>query len=71
MRLEPGRYFGVTLQERPYEGMLLTLSAYGPGAMQPWHVHDTPTLYLLLDGEKVIEAANATGVAVVADAPRS
>jgi AraC family transcriptional regulator len=51
MRLGFGEYFGNAVWQRRSAGLLLTLSAYRPGWMQPWHCHANPTLFLLLTGD--------------------
>jgi AraC family transcriptional regulator len=51
MRLGPGEYFGSTVWERRLDGLLLTLSTYGPRTMQPWHCHANPTFFVLLAGD--------------------
>jgi AraC family transcriptional regulator len=51
MRLGPGEYFGKTVWERRSGGLILTLSVYRPGWVQPWHCHANPTFFLLLEGD--------------------
>ena len=50
MRLRPGEFFGRPTWERRISGLLLTVSAYRPGPIEPWHEHANPTFFLLLDG---------------------
>jgi AraC family transcriptional regulator len=52
MKLKPGKYFGETLRQRSWQGLILTLSRYAPGQAQPWHVHANPTLCVLITGDR-------------------
>src|SRR5947207_2071999 len=51
MRLPAGEYFGATLRQRALPGFTVTLSRYAGSNRQPWHTHDHPTLFLLLQGD--------------------
>jgi AraC-like DNA-binding protein len=51
MWLGPGEYFGSPVWERRSGGLLLTLSVYRTGRIQPWHCHANPTFFLLLAGD--------------------
>src|SRR5687768_4844825 len=51
LTLSSGEYFGGTLRRMRVFGSPLTLSAYPPGHTYPWHVHEIPTLFVLLAGQ--------------------
>lgn len=48
--LPSGEYLGSLLHRSHLFGLPLTLSAYPPGHTYPWHVHEIPTLFVLLAG---------------------
>lgn len=50
LKLSPGEYFGGILRRIELSGSPLTLTAYPPGDCCPWHVHELPTLFVLLCG---------------------
>jgi AraC family transcriptional regulator len=51
MRMHAGEFFGEKVWERRSGGLILTLSVYRPGRIQPHHCHANTTLFLLLGGE--------------------
>lgn len=51
LTLSSGEYFGSILHRRRLQGLPLTLTAYPPGHTYPWHIHDIPTLFVLLAGQ--------------------
>lgn len=51
LRLPSGEYLGRILRRTGLFGLPLTLSAYPPGHAYPWHVHEIPTLFVLLAGQ--------------------
>jgi AraC family transcriptional regulator len=50
-KLSRGEYLGRTLRRREIAGLTLTLTYYPSGQFYPWHVHESPTLFLLLAGQ--------------------
>ena len=60
-RLRPGEFFGRQNWERRVNGLLLTVSAYRPGPVEPWHEHANPTFFILLDGSHRDHARTAHG----------
>ncbi len=51
LRLGFGEYLGKPICERRLDGLSLTLTAYAPGTKSPWHIHEFPTLFILLAGQ--------------------
>jgi AraC family transcriptional regulator len=51
LRLSSGEYLGRNLRRTPLPDLPLTLTAYPPGHAYPWHVHEIPTLFVLLAGQ--------------------
>jgi AraC family transcriptional regulator len=51
LTLASGKYLGVPLVQRGIQGLSLTITAYSPQAAYPWHVHELPTLFVLLAGQ--------------------
>src|SRR5262249_41063803 len=50
MQLGKGQYFGSSIRQRAVRGLTLTLTHYTHREPQPWHTHENPTLFLLLQG---------------------
>jgi AraC family transcriptional regulator len=50
LTLPSGEYLGRILRRMDLFGLPLTLTAYPPGHTYPWHVHEIPTLFVLLAG---------------------
>ena len=51
LRLSSGEYLGRNLRRSRLPDLPLTLTAYPPGHAYPWHVHEIPTLFVLLAGQ--------------------
>src|SRR5262249_58923485 len=51
MRLAVAKYFGRKVWERRSAGLILTLSAYRPECVLPWHCHMNPTFFVVLHGD--------------------
>jgi AraC family transcriptional regulator len=51
LTLASGEFLGRTLRGTRFSGLPLTLTAYPPGHAYPWHVHEIPTLFVLLAGQ--------------------
>ena len=51
LRLPSGEYLGRNLRRTPLPDLPLILTAYPPGHTYPWHVHEIPTLFVLLAGQ--------------------
>jgi AraC family transcriptional regulator len=60
IRLGRGEYLGRTLRSSRVAGLPLTVTFYPPGLISPWHVHENPTLFLLLSGEHRDETRQRT-----------
>lgn len=58
--LPSGEYLGRLLHRSHLFGLPLTLSAYPPGHAYPWHVHEIPTLFVLLAGQHQDENRRVT-----------
>jgi AraC family transcriptional regulator len=58
--LSSGEYLGRLLHRAHLFGLPLTLSAYPPGHTYPWHVHEIPTLFVLLAGQHQDENRRVT-----------
>ena len=58
--LPSGEYLGRLLHQAHLFGLPLTLSAYPPGHTYPWHVHEIPTLFVLLAGRHQDENRRVT-----------
>jgi AraC family transcriptional regulator len=50
LTLASGEYLGRILRGTRLSGLPLTLTSYPPGHCYPWHVHEIPTLFVLLAG---------------------
>ena len=50
LRLAPGEYFGRILRRASLLGAPVAWTAYPPNGHSPWHVHENPTLFVLLAG---------------------
>jgi AraC family transcriptional regulator len=51
LTLPSGEYLGGILRRTGLSDLPLTLTAYPPGVAYPWHVHEIPTLFVLLAGQ--------------------
>jgi AraC family transcriptional regulator len=51
LKLAAGEYLGKPLRRRCLSGLSLTVSTYSPRCAYPWHVHELPTLFVLLAGQ--------------------
>lgn len=51
LRLPSGEYLGRNLRRSRLTGLPLIVTAYPPGHTYPWHVHEIPTLFVLLAGQ--------------------
>ena len=51
LKLACGEYLGKPLRRMCVYGLPLTVTAYSPGRAFPWHVHEFPTLFVLLAGQ--------------------
>ena len=51
LKLSCGEYLGHNLSRRTISGLPLTVTSYPAERVYPWHVHESPTLFLLLSGE--------------------
>ena len=51
LRLSSGEYLGRNLRRSRLPDLPMTLTAYPPGHTYPWHVHEIPTLFVLLAGQ--------------------
>lgn len=52
-RLLARQFFGHALRHADHDGLTVSLTRYQPGASQPWHTHENPTLFLLIRGSFV------------------
>jgi AraC family transcriptional regulator len=59
LTLSSGEYFGGTLRSARLAGSTATLTAYSAGCECPWHVHESPTLFVLLSGRHRDESRRA------------
>jgi AraC family transcriptional regulator len=48
--LSEGEYFGLPMRQFVINGLTLALSRYTHLERQPWHTHENPTLFLLMQG---------------------
>src|SRR5258707_505256 len=48
--LQEGQYFGSSVRQVIVNGLTLTLSHYTDRDRQPWHTHENPTLFLIMQG---------------------
>src|SRR5262245_17536594 len=60
LTLSSGEYLGGTLRRSRLAGSLMTLTAYAAEHAYPWHVHETPTIFVLLSGEHHEENGRAS-----------
>lgn len=51
MHLSSFQYLGQKLTSRNLNGLELTLTSYPSNQRQPWHEHENPNMFLLLDGQ--------------------
>jgi AraC family transcriptional regulator len=49
--LASGEYLGTPLCRRHLHGLIMTITAYPCRRTYPWHVHEAPTLFVLLAGQ--------------------
>src|SRR5262245_47795844 len=59
LKLLPGEYLGEPLCRRSVFGLLLTVTAYPPRRAYPWHVHERPTLFVLLAAHHRVQTQQA------------
>lgn len=60
IRLARGEYFGRTLRSWRVVGLPVTVTYYPPGQVYRWHVHENPTLFVLLSGQHRDETRQRT-----------
>jgi AraC family transcriptional regulator len=51
LKLASGEYLGKPLRRQCIHDLSFTLTAYPPRGAYPWHVHELPTLFVLLAGQ--------------------
>jgi AraC family transcriptional regulator len=50
-KLRRGEYLGAALRRREFFGLPLTITSYPAGGAYSWHVHELPTLFVLVAGQ--------------------